>query len=54
MKKYADKTSEAEKSAEKQLEQIKTYYVDDKGKYDESALLKALNTYYGISSIKRF
>lgn len=52
--KYADKTSEAEKSAEKQLEQIKTYYVDDKGKYDESALLKALNTYYGINSIKDF
>ena len=52
--KYADKTSEAEKSAESQFEQIKTYYVDDNGKYDESSLLNALNSYYGISSIKDF
>lgn len=52
--KYSDKESEAEKSAEDQFKKIKTYYVDDNGKYDEKTLLSALNQYYGISTIKEF
>ena len=52
--KYSDKESEAEKSAEDQFKKIKTYYVDDNGKYDEETLLSALNQYYGISTIKEF
>lgn len=52
--KYPDKEDEADKSVEEQLTNIKKYYVDDKGKYDESSLLSALNSYYGISSINGF
>ncbi len=52
--KYSDKESEAEKSTEDQFKKIKTYYVDDNGKYDEETLLSALSQYYGISTIKEF
>lgn len=52
--KYSDKESDAEKSAEDQFKKIKTYYVDDNGKYDEKTLLSALSQYYGISTIKEF
>ena len=54
LNKYPDKDKDAKSYAEEQLKSIKSYYVDDNGKYDESALLKALNSYYGISTIEEF
>ena len=52
--KYTDKEADAKKYVDEQLDQVKEYYVDDKGKYDESKLLNALNTYYGINTIDAF
>lgn len=54
LEKYSDKESDANKDAESQIENIKKYYVDDNGKYDEATLLQALKTYYGIDSINDF
>jgi len=54
LEKYPDNEKEAQKYADEQLDQIKTYYVDDNGKYDESSLLNDLNSYYGISNIDEF
>ena len=53
LEKYPDKDEEAKKSVNEQFEKVKTYYVDDKGKYDEASFLNALNS-YGISSIDEF
>lgn len=53
-KEYPDLEKEAENEAEKQIKDIKKYYVDKDGKYDESALLQALNQYYGINSVEKF
>lgn len=52
--KYPDSTKDADKYAEDQFNNIKNYYVDDNGKYDESSLIAALNSYYGISTIDEF
>lgn len=54
MDKYPDLDKEATEDAEKQIESIKSYYVDDNGKYDESKLLQALQSYYGITTINEF
>lgn len=52
--KYPNKEKEAKKSVEEQFESVKSYYVDDNGKYDESSLLQTLASYYGISTIDEF
>ncbi len=52
--KYPKKDEEAKEYVKDQLDDIKEYYVDDKGKYDEEALLEALKSYYGISTIEAF
>jgi len=52
--KYASKKADAEKDADSQLETIKKYYVDDKGKYDEESLLNALRSYYGIDNLNEY
>ena len=54
VEKYSDKESDATKDAESQIENIKKYYVDENGKYDEATLLQALKTYYGISTLNEF
>ena len=51
LEKYPDKNADAVKDAESQLESIKKYYVDDKGKYDETKLLQGLKQWYGIDTI---
>ena len=52
--KYTDKEKDAEKEADTQIETIKKYYVDDKGKYDETQLLAAIKQFYGLDSLKEF
>lgn len=52
--KYPDQEEAAEEDAKTQLEQIKSYYVDENGKYDESSLIQALNQYYGLNSVEDF
>jgi len=54
LKEYPKSDSDAKKYADEQLENIKKYYVDDDGKYDEKSLLSALSQYYGISSLDDF
>jgi foldase protein PrsA len=54
LKEYPDEADAADEYAETQLESIKSYYVDDDGNYDESSLLSALYSYYGISTIDEF
>lgn len=54
LKEYPKNDSDAKKYAEEQLENVKKYYVDDNGKYDEDSLLSALSQYYGISSLDEF
>ena len=52
LEKYADKASDAEKEADSQIENIKKYYVNEQGKYDEEQLLTAIKQIYGIDSLK--
>lgn len=54
LEKYPNEEDNAKKYVNDQLTNIKKYYVDDKGKYDENLLLEALYSYYGISSIEDF
>lgn len=54
LKEYPNNEDEAKKAANNELENIKKYYVDDNKKYDENALLQALNQYYGVNTIKEF
>ncbi len=54
LEKYPNKDKDASADADKQIENIKQYYVDDNGKYDESKLLQALQSYYGIETIAEF
>ena len=54
LEKYADKASDAEKEADSQIENIKKYYVNEQGKYDEEQLLTAIKQIYGIDSLKEF
>ena len=54
LKEYPGLEEDAKKDVKTQLEEIKEYYVDDKGKYDEASLIEALNSYYGISTIEAF
>ena len=54
LKEYPDEEKEAEKEAETQIKDIKKYYVDEDGKYDENALLQTLNQYYGIKTVESF
>ena len=54
LEKYPDKDKDASKDADEQIEQVKKYYVDENGKYDEKTLLASLQTYYGISTIDEF
>lgn len=52
--KYKDKKKDAEEYASSNIEQVKTYYTDENGKYDEAALINALNQYYGYTSIEEY
>lgn len=52
--KYPDKEKDATDYVEDQLKEVKKHYVDESGKYDESALIEAISNYYGISSIDEF
>ena len=54
LEKYPKEEENAKKYVNDQITNIKKYYVDDKGKYDESLLLEALYSYYGISTIDEF
>lgn len=54
LEKYQDKTKDADDYVKEELENVKKYYVDDNGKYDESKLLTTLTKYYGISTIDEF
>lgn len=54
LEKYPKEEENAKKYVNEQITNIKKYYVDDKGKYDESLLLEALYSYYGISTIDEF
>ena len=54
LKEYPDDAEDAKKYASDELEGIKGYYVDDAGKYDEAALISALQSYYGISTLSEF
>ncbi len=54
LKEYPKIEKEAEDSAKEQIKDIKKYYVDKDGNYDENALIQALNQYYGINSVDKF
>lgn len=54
LNKYPDEEKDAEKDATEQLDNIKQYYVDDEGKYDEAALIEVLNQYYGLNNVEDF
>ena len=54
LEKYPDKDKEATQDANSQIDNIKQYYVDDNGKYDESKLIQAIQAYYGINTIAEF
>lgn len=54
LKKYPNKADDAQKSVDEQLENVQKYYKDSNGKYDETSLLSALKSYYGISTIDEF
>ncbi len=54
VKEYPEDEDDAKADAKKQLDYVKENYVDENGKYNESALLDALNEYYGISEIEKF
>ena len=51
---YPDDLEDAKKYAESYMNSIKTYYTDENGNYDESALLNALRQYYGYSSLDEY
>lgn len=51
---YKDKVEEAKEYAKDYVASLKNYYVDDKGNFDESAMLQTLSTYYGYNSIPLF
>lgn len=52
--KYKDKLDEADNYVDNQIKSVKSYYTDENGKYNESNLLKDLNSYYGINSIEEY
>lgn len=54
LKEYPDEEDNAKDDAKTQLDNIKNYYVDEAGKYNEDALIADLNEYYGVSSVADF
>ncbi len=53
-KEYSDKIEESKESAKNYIASLKNYYTDEKGVYDENALLTAINRYYGFDSLEAF
>lgn len=51
---YKDKIDESKESAKNYIASLKNYYTDEKGNYDENALLSAINQYYGFGSLEAF
>lgn len=52
--KYKDSLDDAKEYASNYIKSLKNYYVDEDGKYDENALLNAVNQYYGYATIEEF
>lgn len=53
-KEYSDKIEESKESAKNYIASLKNYYTDEKGVYDENALLTAIKRYYGFDSLEAF
>ena len=53
-KKYSKKVEDAEKDADNNIKQIKGYYTDSNGNFNEDQLLAAIKQYYGYDSLDEF